>query len=140
MADAFRVGQLPRDVQDRIFAFADNCLSQQYVGVPTVQTFLLLRPDFSALFIAVAEDEWRACAAEFYHNVPGGPQRGGGPPCGTCGVVNYGLMWCDVGLVQSIVHRPITFVPRDLRLPFWTLVEFDNRLICRRCTTFLLCR
>ena len=138
MADAFRVGQLPRDVQDRIFAFADGCLSRQHRGIPRVCKFLLLDrslPYGGLLPLAVLEEYWRLrCRSRHYM------EDGAALPCQTCGCLRIRLTRVHVGFVELTLHRRITRVPPTdgAADTVSTQLDFELRDVCDMCHQVLL--
>ena len=154
MADAFRVGQLPRDVQDRIFAFADGCLSRQHRGIPRVCKFWLFSPPNSWLFdrsgtrgivlrgdapLCVLEEQWRAEAA--FGDWRLCDEDGVALPCQTCGCLRHRLYRVDVGFVELTLHRRITRVPHTDGAVYTvsTQMAFEARDVCNGCYHVLLC-
>ena len=139
MADAFRVGQLPRDVQDRIFAFADGCLSLQHRGIPRVCKFWLF--DWSGICgvlhrgpLCVLEEQWRAEAASFE------TEDGAALPCQTCGCLRHHLHRVEVGFAELTLHRRITRVPHTYGAVYIvsTQMDFELRDVCDVCHEVLL--
>ena len=139
MADAFRVGQLPRDVQDRILAFADGCLSRQHRGIPRVCKFWL----FDSLGtlgllvrgpLGVLEEQWRPEAA-FFEN-----EDGAALPCQTCGWLRHHLHRVEVGFAELTLHRRITRVPHTDGAVYTvsTQMDFELRDVCDVCHEVLL--
>ena len=136
MPDAFRVGQLPRDVQDRIFAFADGCLSLQHRGIPRVCKFwlfdrsgtrgIVLRGDAP---LCVLEEQWRAEAASFE------TEDGAALPCQTCGCLRHHLHRVEVGFAELTLHRRITRVPHTYGAVYivTTQMDFELRDVCDFC-------
>ena len=148
MPDAFRVGQLPRDVQDRIFAFADGCLSRQHRGIPRVCKFWLFSPPNSWLFdrsgtrgivlrgdapLCVLEEEWRAECARYE------TEDGAVLPCQTCGCIAPDLHRVEVCFAELTLHRRITRV--SMGHSAWRTVypqrDFELRDVCDLCHTLL---
>ena len=139
MADAFRVGQLPRDVQDRIFAFADGCLSRQHRGIPRVCKFWLFDDQQTLGLpvggpICVLEEQWRAEAALFEN------EDGDALQCQTCGCLRYQLDCVEVGFVELTLHRRITRVPHTDGAVYTvsTQMDFELRDVCDECHEVLL--
>ena len=141
MADAFRVGQLPRDVQDRIFAFADGCLSLQHRGIPRVCKFWLCDRSGDrggahreVAPLCVSEERWRAwrSLAE--------TEDGAALPCQTCGCLRHRLYRVDVGFVELTLHRRITRVPHTDGAAYYvsTQMDFELRDVCEGCHEVLL--
>ena len=146
MAAAFPVRRLPRDVQDRIFAFADGCLSRQHRGIPRVCKFWLF--DQFWLFggqqflglpargptICVLEEQWRAEAA------PTEMEDEDALPCQTCGSLRPHLYRVEVGFVELTLHRRITHVPHTDGAVYTvsTQMDFELRDVCDECHEVLL--
>ena len=134
MADAFRVGQLPRDVQDRIFAFADGCLSLQHRGIPRVCKFWLCdRSETPGVLLGgplcVLEEQWRAECARYE------TEDGAVLPCQTCGCIAPDLHRVEVCFAELTLHRRITSVAMGNSA--WLIVnpqrQFELRDVCDVC-------
>ena len=139
MADAFCVGQLPRDVQGRIFAFADGCLSRQHRGIPRVCKFWLFEGQQTLGLpvrgpICVLEEQWRAEAA------PTEMEDEDALPCQTCGCLRLRLTRVEVGFVELTLHRRITRVPPTdgAADTVSTQLDFELRDVCDMCHQVLL--